>query len=334
MAEYNQQRDYLYAGSLPPNPNGITLDELVNRFLHAKAALVKSKQRTAITQDNYVAIAKDLFTILPRELAAGALQPEQFAELREGLSRKQDGEYRAPGRIRTRLVMIRSIFNWGLKRGLIDRLPMYGEQFELPPASELRLYRYEHGKSIWEPEELQKILAEMTRPQGRAMILLGINAAFQSDDYATLKTSEINLEEGIIAKPRGKTNAPRRAILWPETIEALEECLAWNEKKNIESDLVLLNRSGNPFRSSGGGHLSTLFRKAAIRAGVDPDGRSLHHLRHTAISVAEETLDFPATQLLSGHSDALLTRHGINPVSSHYRLQVLDTRLKDITEHL
>ena len=61
---------------------------------------------------------------------------------------------------------------------------------------------------------------------------------------------------------------------------------------------------------------------------------NLYPMLISPISVAEETLDFPATQLLSGHSDALLTRHGINPVSGHYRLQVLDTRLTDISSHL
>ena len=49
-------------------------------------------------------------------------------------------------------------------------------------------------------------------------------------------------------------------------------------------------------------------------------------MRHTFLTIAEETRDFPAVQLVMGHSD--------NTMASHSRERIADDRLEAVAEHV
>ncbi len=51
-----------------------------------------------------------------------------------------------------------------------------------------------------------------------------------------------------------------------------------------------------------------------------------YSLRHRFLTIAEETRDFPAVQLIMGHSD--------NSMASHYRERISDDRLEAVANHV
>ena len=74
---------------------------------------------------------------------------------------------------------------------------------------------------IEKASEIRQLL-DIAPVQIKAMILLGVNAAFGNNDVASLPLSAIDLELGWIDYPRPKTGIARRCPLWTETVEALE----------------------------------------------------------------------------------------------------------------
>ena len=90
------------------------------------------------------------------------------------------------------------------------------------------------------------------------MTLLGVSAGMGNSDCAQLPESALDLAGGWLDYPRPKTGVPRRAKLWPETVEALRVALAqrdrWLEKRQkrgepVDADTALrvfVTRIGKP----------------------------------------------------------------------------------------
>ena len=68
---------------------------------------------------------------------------------------------------------------------------------------------------------------------------------------------------------------------------------------------------------------------AALLHNLGITGRKnlgFYTLRHTFLTIGEETRDFPAVQLVMGHSD--------NSMASHYRERIADDRLEAVAERV
>jgi integrase len=150
----------------------------------------------------------------------------------------------------------------------------------------------------------------------RAMILLGINAGYGNTDCSRLELKHLNLQTAWVDFPRPKTGIHRRAKLWPETVQAIT---AWQaEHSNCETDRVFARSNEGIGRDV-----------AKLRHRLGFNGRrhlGFYSLRHTFLTVGEETRDFPAVQLAMGHSD--------NSMASHYRERISDNRLEAVAEHV
>ena len=70
----------------------------------------------------------------------------------------------------------------------------------------------------------------------RAMILLGLNCGMGNTDVSELPRSAVDLDAGLIDFPRPKTGIERRAVLWPETVEALKQVLKVRPKARQKED--------------------------------------------------------------------------------------------------
>lgn len=124
-----------------------------------------------------------------------------------------------------------------------------------------------------------------------AMLLLGLNCAMYSSEVALLKWSDLDLKRGTLATRRNKTNVPRIAVLWPETLQALE---ALTPHESISR--VFYTLSGGPVYRQLINRGWLAYRGAA---GV-ADDVVFSQLRDAAFTVAAQH-DIDQARLLNGH---------------------------------
>jgi len=166
--------------------------------------------------------------------------------------------------------------------------------------------------------------------QLRAMLLLAINAGFGNADCGYLPQSAVDLEKGIIDFPRPKTGLPRRCVLWPETIQAIQDALASRPepKKEEHAGLVFITRCGDSwYTGTTDGPLSRETSKLLHKLGINGRHRlGFYCIRHTFRTVADEAKDQPAADYIMGHEVAHM--------SAVYRETISDARLKAVTDHV
>jgi integrase len=164
-------------------------------------------------------------------------------------------------------------------------------------------------------EEICRMM-DAASPELHAMIMLGINVGYGNTDCTRLEPKHLNLQTGWADFPRPKTGIQRRAKLWPETVQAIT---AWQAKRNNNGEARVFARSNEGIVRDIAKLLHNLEIKGRKYLGF-------YSLRHTFLTIGEETRDFPAVQLVMGHAD--------NTMASHYRERISDDRLEAVAEHV
>jgi integrase len=144
-----------------------------------------------------------------------------------------------------------------------------------------------------------------------------------------LPVSALDLKGGWLSYARIKTGVDRRIPLWPETVAAIREALTERPaaKRDGDADLVFLTRCGERWhKDTNAAPLSREFRKLAETVGAYRKGVAFYGLRHSFRTVADDTRDFPAIDMIMGHSD--------QSMASHYRERISDDRLRAVVEHV
>jgi integrase len=258
------------------------------------------------------------------------LRPDDFARLRADALTGRNATTATNVIIRQR-----SVFKWGHSTARLLAAPAdYGGAFALPSARLRRRALRANGPKDLTAPEIRKLLDAARRSAGlknlHAMILLGINAGLGNTDCAELRVVHLDLKAGVLDFPRPKTDAPRRAVLWPTTVKALRGVL--EHRKGMEgvpqdlADRVFLTRQRRPYvsispTSQPVDSVGMEFRRLAAAVGVHRRGIGFYSLRHTFQTVADETRDFPAIDLVMGHvPDA-------DQMSARYRERISDERL-------
>ena len=100
---------------------------------------------------------------------------------------------------------------------------------------------------MFEASEIRAMI-DAADPQLKAMILLGINAAFGNSDCGTLPQRALDLKGGWIDYSRPKTGVPRHCPLWSETVQALRMAIASRPepRDKAHADLVFITKRGPP----------------------------------------------------------------------------------------
>jgi integrase len=125
--------------------------------------------------------------------------------------------------------------------------------------------------------------------------------------------------------PRPKTEEPRRARLWPETIEAIDEF------GNKNRDPVLRQENGDPWvkyykGATSDDRLSRRCATALGNAGVLRPGLHFYTLRHTFATIASGTKDQAAINLVMGHKGP--------PMEATYREEIANDRLEAVSDYV
>ena len=259
---------------------------------------------------------------------------------------------------------MRTVFKYGYEAGLIDKPMRFGPQFKKPSKSVLRKHRATNGHRMFTAAEIRALL-DAASPQLKAMILLGVNAAFGNADCATLPLLALDLKRGWVAFPRPKTGIDRRCFLWLETVEALKAAIAARPtpKGAADAGLVFVTKYGHRWvRTQGEKHtpidsvlleFGKLLKRpqcpacGGLQADAEPKkcgackwkpsakqtwgknrraGLGFYALRHTFRTVADATKDFPAVRLVMGHAD--------DSIDATYRERIDDARLRAVADHV
>ena len=323
-----EAKDDLLAGRVPRgNKDGLTVADLVNRFLSYKLARVESGELTQPTWNEYHATCGTVVQQFGRNRLVADLDSADFEALRSTFAKTV-----GPVRLGKLVQISRSVFKYAFDAGLIDQPVRYGPAFTRPSKSVLRRHRAEQGPKLFSPSEIVALL-EAATPTMRAFVLLACNAALGNADCGRLEFRHLDLTQkdgwGMLDYPRGKTGIARRSALWPETCRAIEAAVAVRKPPAdpAHSELVFTTVRGGPWeKATSDKPVSKEFAKLCKAVGIKRKGATFYALRHTARTVLDATGDFPAIDLLMGHAR--------EDMASVYRETIADSRLRVIAEYL
>jgi integrase len=315
LALWLEQKDDLLAGRKPrPKCDGLTVDDLVNRWLHSKRVKLDNRELSIRTWEGYKSLGAIVIEALGRNRVAADLQPEDFAKLRAAYAKRWGA-----ARLGNAVGYSRGMFRWAYQEGLLAVPMRFGASFSKPSTKTIRQARNAKGPRMFEPTQLRVVL-DVADVQTKALVLLGINAALGPTDLASMPIAAVDQDTGWLNLPRQKTGVPRRIPLWPETVAAIREVLASRpEPKRGSESLVFLSSARGNYAAK---VITQKFRRAAKKAGVT--GRAFYDLRRTFQTVADGAKDAAATSAIMGHA-----ARG-DDMSAVYRQRIDDDRLQAV----
>jgi integrase len=354
LQKYNEQKDDLHAGRKPRDTStGVTVKMLCNEYLNHKQTKLDAGELSPRTWKNYKETADLLIAQFGKGRLVADLRPDDFAELRNAMTKKW-----GPVRVRNYIQQSRSVFKYGLDAELLATPVRFGPGFACPTRKTLRLERVKKGPRMFESHEI-RAMVDGTLVPGRdgpglvqptaslkAMILLGVNCGYGNSDCGTLPLSALDLKTGWVNYHRPKTGITRRCPLWPETVAALKAVLenrkepkdpedaelvfitalglSWF-KGTIKSEGVKQDQLDEQLKSLSDNPLSKEMRKLLNALGLGGN-RNFYALRHTFETIGGEAKDQVAVDHIMGHSR--------DDMASHYRERISDERLKAVTDHV
>ncbi len=332
---YQKQAGDLHAGRKPREEvDGLTVQDLVDRFLASKRHLVDTREIVERTLQDYEKTCERVVEAFGANRLVDDLGPDDFEALR-----KQLAKTRKLVALGNEITRVRVLFKYAYDATLIDRPIKYGQAFRRPSRKALRRARFERAPRMFQPDEIKAILAAAGLHM-KAMILLGINCGFGPADCGTLPASAVDLNTGWINYPRPKTGVPRRIPLWPETVAAIKESLDKRPKPIDEADvdLVFITKYGQRWRKDTSDNtlskeFGKVIRSAKVKRGekehvVYRKGLGFYGLRHTFQTIGDAARDPIATRAIMGHAEVP------DDMSAVYREGVDDDRLKVVTDHV
>lgn len=330
LESYKAQADDLHAGRTPrPRDNAIELRDLANHYLTSRLRKLEAGELARRTFIDYRTIVERAAGRLGKTRPVDDITAQDFTSLRAWLAK----QFKSPNVLAKQVQVVRSLFKYGYDAGLLDRPVRFGPDFVKPTRKATRRAKRERGERLYTALEVKRLIADATPPM-KAMILLAINCGWGNSDMSELPIKALDMDKGVADYPRPKTEAKRRAILWPETITALREAVENRPapKDKADAGRVFITKYGKPWvRMSEKDRVidsvSREFGKLCREVGVETNGRGFYGLRHTFRTVADELPDRPAIDLIMGHEQG-------DDIATHYRERIDDKRLAVIADHI
>jgi integrase len=335
LDKYMKEKDALHAGRTPRvQPEGLTIRDLVNRFLTSKKRLLDTNELAARTFADYHQVCERITEAFGLDRLVDDVVADDFERLRSDLAK-----HWGPVRLGNTVQRVRSVFKFGYDAGLIDKPVRFGPGFKRPSKKVLRKERAKNGRRMFDADEIEKMMAS-AGVQLKAMILLGVNAGLGNTDCGSLELRHLDLDGGWLNYPRPKTGIDRRAKLWPETVAAIRESLANRPRPKEESNagIVFLTQRGALWvkthtTNQDDGMVKVHFDDSVSKEtakilkalGIN-SRRNFYALRHTFETIAGDSRDQVAVDHVMGHSR--------DDMASVYREHINDERLVAVAEHV
>jgi len=345
-ALWDQQKDHLRQGLVPrqaPDSNGgTTLREVCNQFLSSKKLKVEIGELSPRT---FADLEKACEHLIGRKkdgssrnvinaFGKGRLLDDIYPEDFRGLKAKLAKRFKSPNSLRREMINIRSVFNFAMRNDFTDKRIKFGDDFTPPGKKATKIYRNQqrakHGERCFAADQLSKLI-DSANPAMKAMIMLAINCGLGNADVKGLSTSHLQLKKRTLDFPRSKTAVERRAKLWPETVQAIEDYIKVRKKpKDKElAHLLFTTKCGQSWEGSKNAcPVSAEFKKLLDETSIYRPGLSFYAIRHTYRTIADATMDQVAIDLTMGHSR--------NDMASEYREHIPDEdeRLQRVADHV
>ncbi|WP_162668271.1 tyrosine-type recombinase/integrase [Gemmata massiliana] len=335
LKKHEEQKDALHAGRKPRQASeGVTVKDLANAYPNHKKALLDAAELSQHTWRNYQQAAALVVERFGKSRLVADLGPDDFAELRNWMTKKWGAV-----RVRDFITRVRCVFKYGHESELIAVSVRFGPGFKPPTRKTLCLGRAEKGARMFEASEIRALVngATIQGKNGsktvragvavRAMILLGVNCGFGNADCGTLPRSALDLEGGWVNYHRPKTGITRRCPLWPETVAALKDALDKQPEPKSPEDagLVFLTVRGASWHKTDleDSTISKEISKLVKALGITGN-KNFYALRHTFETIGGEAKDQVAVDHIMGHAR--------DDMASVYRERISDERLKAVSD--
>lgn len=345
---WKKQLSYIASDIAPPSRGmSPTLAELGNVYADYLRRQVESDELGDRTAGEYRRSIHRLIAIAGADCQVGALRPIDFGAIKEKLaepvavsaeSKRRGGRTVKRRSISTVAIDVRNLrvfLNWCYEQEHIEHPPKYGDEFSPVSRKALRRKRAADGPRDMSAESIRAILKKC-KPAMRAIVMLGINGAVGNQDIADMKLGDLPKfqkgKDAWVDLPRGKTGAPRRFVLWPETVEAIQRYLIMRPRPAgaANRDRLFVTRNGLSWvrqdaalRSDA---IGTSFASARRAAGVKRG--SFYDLRRTFRTIAASTRDREAVDHIMGHVEAA------DDMGAVYTQWISDDRLRAVADYV
>ena len=265
-----------------------TVEDLCNTFMESRQARMEAGELGRRSLDDYHNTVKRLAKFLGKKRMLKTLGPKDFSALK-----KKYCESWGAVTVKNEINRVKVILKYAVDMELVDRAINTGPDFRRPSTKALRLHRKSKPKKFLEAEEIHAVLG-VADVHFRAMILLGINAAYNNKDCGLLERSWIDFDRQWLSRHRNKTAVDREAYLWPETTDALLTSLSKRKEPKSEEhrDLVFITKFGSSWsKESNDNPVSKRMRILLDKVGVRRDGVNFGSLRHTFQTIAGDSRD-------------------------------------------
>ena len=313
LQRYIDQAAYLHGSnhnSQRPVGDSMTLKQLCDIFLKYQFAKVKAYAITAQHYNDQVSSLNILMSFLGQRRSIKDISTLDLQNYKRKLQKHYN---KSSHRLNLHISNLKTLFHWAKKNDILKQIP------NIDAISRSKLTNKQ--RRIFTHEEINKLLT-VADTQMKAMIWLGLNCGFGCTDCSDLQWKNLNLDNGRVVFPRGKTGVPRDLPLWSETVDALKAV----PKKG---ELVFYTARGNPFvrnalkiDTSGNekyspiNSIATKFARLIKKAGLDvPKGTGFYTLRRTAATMAARSGDPFAVQRLLGHANLIMATRYVQDVS-------------------
>ncbi len=220
------------------SPTEKTLDSHIQRFISYHRGRIG--QITVGRWDNirsYVdAFGDHVGGSKPVEAISEEVLREYYEHIQSLISKNEVSEYGGRDLAATADQFVR----WLWREGAIDAIPRnLGTAGITAAPGEVIVYGVKEIKLLW----------DAATERMRLFMLLALNCGMTQQDISDLKPTEVDWKSGEIIRKRSKTRKKKSTPtityrLWPETLRLLKK------HRSKDKDHVLLNKNGNPFKSS------------------------------------------------------------------------------------
>jgi len=252
-------------------PIEITTKELANRFIAAQQANWRNPEETLKCYKGWLG----RFIEDHSRLRVADFTVEQFASWKISLKRRG---YSAES-INHYLSAVRAMFSFAEETELIQKAPKLTRiKNEAKPKPGTNV------KPLYTPDNI-RLLLEQANIQMKAMIMLALNCGFGPKDIQDLTWDHIDGER--VTLPRSKTGVCQTYLLWPETLQLLNEIkeqrsfriskIADLKSADDTGGCIFLTRFKKPWNKDS---IAEQFSKLCKKAGVPCFG--FYRLRHCA----------------------------------------------------
>lgn len=278
-------------------PKTLSLDQAGKNYHEDKQHEITPKQHrnSKVWWDGFVKFCADLEITEIDQLSFDTFQRyANHVKAEQNSKSKKTKRTKSNSYSRSRFGTVKAVINYAAETQKIDAA--LWAKLKLAWKRPLRLPKQKEGeKVIITPQEF-KAMTEIASEFDKALLLLGINAAFYPSDF-DLTWDHVDLNTQTLyyrrqKKDQGQTEGvTRSAVLFDETVAALR-------KIKTDSPYIFATREKGPIAPpTVWDHVTDLRDKAKIKRKIRPED-----LRNTAATVAAENAPAAQYRVLMGHT--------------------------------